>query len=206
MGKVGERQFNHVDKTEMVKHLYTFPTAFYPIPRKCYVCNGLLQTGKCKIFRRQFGKSYTILARLCASLSYSRLRETAHHTANCAKTLYNFGHERNRAGEDRVGALFSVQDFPGVVRGIGNGFQFSGFRFQSCASAPRRIHSTRQTSISNRSSSPPRKAGTEPTTEMPARCCLSSRRTPGIAWPARQWDCRNVDMELSWNTYGTTAV
>jgi hypothetical protein len=193
VGKVGKRILDNLGEMEMVKHLYTFPTVYSPIPRKCYVCNGLLQNGKCKLFRRQFVKPYTISARLCASLSYSRLSKTAHHTTNCAKTLYNFGHERKRSGEDLAGALFSVQDFPGVVRGIGNGFQFSGFRFGITTSIASWLRSS------------------EPKTAEQLRekfwlAFLSSRRTPGIAWPARQWDCRNVDMELSWTTYGTTAL
>jgi hypothetical protein len=198
MGKVSKRIVNYMDKVEMVKQLYTFSPPLYPIRRKCYITSDLLQNETCKLFRRHSGNSYTIFARLCASLSYSRLRENAHTFDYCAKTLYKIGHERKRSGEDRVGAIFSVQDFPGVVRGIGNGFQFSGFRFQFC-STHRQQDSP---AIMDSAAQPTGKAETRTATGMPAHCCVSFHRTLGTAWPAPPMDDRNVDRELSYTTNG----
>ena len=166
----------------MVKHLYTFPPTFRPIRRKCYITSDLLQNEKCKLFRRHSVKSYTISARLCASLSYLRLREIAHPLDYCAKTLYKIGHERKRSGQNRLGALFSVQDFRGVVRGIGNGFQFSGFRFGIRTSVSTWLLPIRTTGIAR-------------ATGKPETVCQSCPHTKDTTWPFRRSDNRNADMD-----------
>jgi hypothetical protein len=94
--------------------------------------------------------------------------------------------------------LFSVQDFPGVVRGIGNGFQFSGFRFQSSITHRQQ----NAPAIMDSAAQPTGKAETRSATEMPAHCCVSFLRKLGIAWPAPLMADRNVDRELSYTTNG----